>query len=381
MFLFFRDRTRRLLCRSLFLLLGVLPTGAVLAWSVVLHGDGYRRATCESLSIALGREVRVSRVRPLRPGVLVLEDFELIDPETDKILLRSPRVEIHQSDRAQSIEARQAEIRISGHNWWLPMIERQLHIGQRLPRPLRLSVETINVIWPEGKQTLRRGTMEFNAGEESSSAMATWLWDDDRADEPLQLEMRRVKESGQIVSSFALNTRHGRLPCSLLAAAMELENRCGIAATFQGTLEVTFKPDACDARIVAGTFNQVDLNALVRRHFPGQCSAAATIQIAQAEFHRGRLEAAAGTMKAGAGTADRALVFAVAKALRLTSDLATWPDRVEFAELAADFELSSEGLKISGICDRHPPGVVLRSIGESMLWQPAGTLPPWWRWE
>jgi len=94
MFPLFRDRTRRLICRSLFLLLGVLPTGAVLAWSVVLNGDSYHNAVCRQLAASLGYDVRAERVTHPRKESTLLEGLELVDPETSEVLFSSPRIEI-----------------------------------------------------------------------------------------------------------------------------------------------------------------------------------------------------------------------------------------------------------------------------------------------
>jgi hypothetical protein len=381
MFPLFHDRTRRLLCRMLFLLFGVLPTGAVLAWSAAINSEGYRTATCEEISAALGYQVRATSISHPRQEVTLLEGFELVDAETNKILLRSSRVEIYNDQQSQTIDLHRPELNIAGRNWWLPIIQRRLRLGNLKHPPLHLHASEITLTWPDGKQTLRDCTADVSSSAERNSAIAKFQFGDAPSAEPIQLQFRRTSDAGQPISKIDLITGSTALPCSLLAAAMDRENSFGTASTFRGTFRFHDGSDGYHAQVSDGFIEQVDLSTFVRRHFAGACSGTAQIQLQHAVFHDGQAEELKGSIHASSGSISGSALDAIGISLRLRPPQ-NWntPAEVPFDQLAAEFTLTNTGLNITGRCNSPPEGVVLRTRNQPILWQPSATLPPWWLW-
>lgn len=379
MFPLFRDRTRRLICRSMFLLLAVLPTSAVLAWSVVLNGDGYHAAICEQLSAQLGCDVRVRGVSHPRKEITLLEGFELVDPETGAILVRSERVEIR--DNGRRIIVSHPEVNLTNRNWLRPIVEQRLRLSAQQRPPLYIDAETIELSWPEGKQTLHHCKLKFDSAEQGNAALATFQLVDQSPPEPIQLQFRREKLADQPLSTFELNTNNSTLPCTLLATVMEQTDPFGKASTFRGKLTAKQSAAGWDVDVFDVVIEQVELQTVVKQYFAGQCAAKADVHLHQARFHRGRMEEAKGIITAGAGVMSSSVYEAIKRSLNLRPP-ANWnvPAEVHFDQLSAEFQLSTAGLTIVGHCDRAPEGIVLSWQGQPLLWEPAGKLLPSWRW-
>src|SRR5688572_20084012 len=90
----FHERTRRLICRTLFLLLGVLPTGAVLAWGAVANSSSHRQQIIERAESSLNATLRAGAAYRPRAESLRLDELELLDIELGERLFRAARVEV-----------------------------------------------------------------------------------------------------------------------------------------------------------------------------------------------------------------------------------------------------------------------------------------------
>ena len=104
------DRTRRFICRTAFLLCGVLPTAVTLGWSLSMRSPGQMAAVRSRLESALGLKVQVAKVTYPRPGCTLLEAVELADPETGRTVASARLVEISSDAQGETILASQPEI-------------------------------------------------------------------------------------------------------------------------------------------------------------------------------------------------------------------------------------------------------------------------------
>jgi hypothetical protein len=374
MFPLFRDRTRRLICRSMFLLLGVLPTGAVLAWSAVLNGDRYHDAVCQQLAASLGYEVRADRVTHPRTESTLLEGFQIVDPETQDVLFSSRRIEIRE-DEHLTITAVQPELRFTKNSWYWSVLERRLRLGAPNYRPLKFHAEVGTISWPEGKQSIDDCAVEIKAVEESNMATANFHWGEQQSPEPVQLQLQRSKSADRLVSIFKLQTGVTALPCTLLAAAFGQQNRLGAECKFQGKLQADEGESGWIATITDGTFTEVDLNALAIDYFPGHCAARAELQLSQAAIHQGRIIGAQGTLIAGRGTASRVQIDAIVDSVKLIPARNIAPQEVSFDQLAIEFNIDAASTQILGTCGGPHAGIVLRSSHGPILGQPQAPLP------
>ena len=94
------DRTRRIICRALFLLGGVLPIGLVAAWCLLVRSPMEVSAVRGRLETALGLNVKLEKVSYPRPDCTLLQGIELSDPETGQTVAAARLVEIS-SQRAR----------------------------------------------------------------------------------------------------------------------------------------------------------------------------------------------------------------------------------------------------------------------------------------
>lgn len=374
MFPLFRDRTRRLICRSMFLLLGVLPTGAVLAWSVVLNGDGYHHAVCQQLAASLGYDVRAQRVTHPRNDSILIETFELVDPETGDVLFSSPRVEILEGEHL-AITAQQPELKFTKNYSGWSVIERRLRLGEPSYRPLQFRAKGGTISWPEGKQSVSDCSVEIDAAQEGNVATAKFHWGEQASPEPVRLQMQRSKSANGPVSLFKLWTGASALPCTLLAAALDQQNRFGAESTYRGTLTVSESEQGWIATIEDGVFTAVDLNALASEHFPGNCTGLAEIHLTQARIQQGQIVNAQGTLTANQGITDRLRLNALAQSLNLQFAVRITSEEIRFQQVAVEFHIDDNATQIYGRCDETRPGVVLRSADGPILMAPPSPLP------
>src|SRR6185295_12219115 len=94
MFPLFHERTRRIICRTVFLLLGVLPTAAVVAWAASFNREANVTDVRDRLETATGLKVNFDACRFTRPGCLLLENLSVVDPHTERAVFQSRLLEI-----------------------------------------------------------------------------------------------------------------------------------------------------------------------------------------------------------------------------------------------------------------------------------------------
>jgi hypothetical protein len=374
MFPIFRDRTRRLICRSMFLLFGVLPTGAVLAWSVVLNGDGHHHTICQQLAASLGCDVRADRVTHPRKESTLLEGFELVDPETKEVLFNSPRVEIREGAQL-TISALQPELKFTKNRSCWSVIDRRLRLGAPSQRSLQFEAKGAMIYWPEGKQLVSDCSVEINADDEGNFAIAKLNWGEQPSSEPVWLELRRIKSGDRPISLFKLQTGAASLPCTLLAVALDQKNRFGVESMFRGTLTANETEAGWDATITDSVFAEVDLNVLANDYFPGNCTVRAEIQLGQAAIHRGRIAEVQGTLTTGPGTINQLRLDALEKSLVAWKAQNISSEEIQFEQLAVEFKIDDAGTHIVGKCKGPYPNVILRAAGGPILGEPTAPLP------
>ena len=82
--------------RTLFVLLGLVPCGAVAAWALVRHAPAHRDAVRRQAEQVLGMPVTIGAIEHLRPGALRLRDCVLAAADGG-LLLCVPEVEVETS--------------------------------------------------------------------------------------------------------------------------------------------------------------------------------------------------------------------------------------------------------------------------------------------
>ena len=98
------ERTKILLCRTAFVVLGVLPLCAIGAAAGVIRLPVFRQSHEAALSERLGCDVRVGAVILPRPGTTRYERVDLVDPLRNQLLARVPRIELSDDDGGLQVD-------------------------------------------------------------------------------------------------------------------------------------------------------------------------------------------------------------------------------------------------------------------------------------
>ncbi len=368
------DRTRRWICRSGFLLGGVLPLAAVIGYSAVIRTAIYKEAVRAALKAELGVDVRFDKVSHPRPGVTLLSGLELLDRQTEESLLRARLLEI--GPHTQTLVASQGEVNAPGlDRLWLVLQRRQREANQPA---VQISAAELTLRWPQGVQTLVDCNAQLECAESEQTASATFQVAGADADSPARLGLRwNTSTDADAAKTLKLETGGTPLPCALLAALVHCENWLGPNGAFQGTIRIE-ETSAGRQIEVSGQIDGIDLQSVVGDHFPHRLTGTCSLSLERATLRDGRLEEATGAIHAGPGIVSRSLLHSAAEALRMHSKGATHGDNdaAEYEQLAATFAWDAKGLTIHGQCDESEPGTVLRSADGGLLTESSeGALP------
>ena len=370
------DRTKRWICRAGFLLGGVLPMAAVIGWSSAIHTGVYKEAVRAELKASLGLEVRFDRVSYPRPGVTLLSNVDLLDPENEEVLLHARMLEIGGGERAQTVVVSQPEVNAAGLDRLWPLVQRWQRHGDANQAALRVSASELTVRWPLGVQTLVDCDAQIELEEANRVASATFRIAGADAETPARLGARwNTSAEGESITTFKLETGDTPLPCSLLAALVHRENWLGPNCVFQGSIRIE---DCANGRQseMTGQLEQVDLQSAVSDHFPHQLTGAATVTLEHAVLRDGRLEEATGAIHAGPGVVGRSLVRSAVESLKMRASGHSSDESMGYEELAAAFAWDAKGLTIRGKCETSEAGAILRMSGETVLMESSGGALP-----
>jgi hypothetical protein len=380
------DRTRRFICRTLFLLCGVLPTVVILGWCLSVRSAGQLAAVRAQLETTLGLKVQVAKVSYPRPGCTLLSGVELADPETGQAVATMRLLEINSDGPGETVFASQPEIDAAAARHLASVIDgwlrRPVNSHDQHSSDLRFAAGELTLRWTGGAQTFVDCSAQLESSSAGNAAEATFRLANSDAAQPIQLRWHRSSQSGQPASSLKLQADSAPLPFPLIAVLLERENHWGPHSTLQGSLNALETPDGWQAEL-AGRVENIDLHWAVTEQFPHQLSGMAELTINHAVLHAGRLEEARGTIHAGPGSVSSSLLAAAAAMLGLargrmenspngspgdmTSGNVLSVNAIPYEELAADFRLDAGGLSIRGRCSGKQNGIVMRGPGDNVL--------------
>ena len=377
--------TQRWLCRVLFLVAGLAPTLAVIAWAGVVHTSWHQATYEREASRLVSANTTFENLEFPRPGVTRISGFAVHDPHSEQLLLEATTLEVVESNKFVTIDCDQVRVhQASPHD-----------VAMWLARALRTKVDTsadklritLEQVQLGSDQTYKvicdriptDNTTRFNvaiipSGSEARVAMSVLH---DRLD------------SGGVLR-LVLDSNQAALPCSWIA------KRLGDDATFQGKLWARLPADAqhwyVDA--LAGQFARVDLIQLTEPFTEKPIVGTATANIRGALLKDGRLVKVAGEIISSNGAVPADLVTRLATHLHMKSTIVRPPttDRITYDQLAFAFALDAEGLMIEGrideahnilasshgtlaslpACDAVPLATVLTSLAH-----PDAPLVPW----
>jgi hypothetical protein len=365
------DRTRRWICRVIFILGGILPMVCVAAWAAVVHSPSHLEAVRREVAEILGLDVRLASVSYPQPGVMLLEGLELADADAKEPLASIRAAEIISDGKSRTIVLSQPDVNIARPEWLWSLIDARLrHRADQAP--LRLAAGELTLRFHGGAATLIDCNTQVESASERNTLTAAFRLADVPASEPVRLRIERSSSAGQSVSSFGLDARSAMLPCSMLAAVLERRNYLGEKSTLRGDIRGTRMPDGWQGEF-SGRLESVDLNELVTDQFPHRLSGKATLTVDKAVVHSGRLEEFHGAILAGPGIVSDSLLASAADNLKMRREGLRGPTgAANYEELSAAFDFDARGLVMRGTCKDNRPGLVIRSRQGAILWQTAG---------
>jgi hypothetical protein len=366
------DRTRRWICRVIFILGGVLPMACVAAWAAVVHSASHVEAVRRQVAEVLGLEVRLASVSYPQPGVMLLEGLELADSQAKEPLASIRAAEIISDGKSQTILLSQPDVSLTRPQWLWTLVDGRLR-RRADQAPLRLAAGEMTLRFRGGVQTLVDCNAQFESASQSDTLTAAFRLADVPATEPVRLRIERSIADGQPGSSFELDARAAAMPCSMLAALLERRNYLGTKSTLRGRIRATEMPDGWQGEF-SGHLENVDLNDLVSSQFPHRLTGGASISVEKAVVDHGRLEEFNAAISAGPGIIGESLLSAAVDQLKMRRDPAVAADGsfLRYDALRAILKLDSNGLKLSGECLKNPTGVVLWRHTGAILWEPVG---------
>ncbi|HTQ39525.1 MAG TPA: hypothetical protein VMJ32_10880 [Pirellulales bacterium] len=378
------ERTRRFICRTLFLLCGVLPTATVLAWCIRVNSAAQATAVRAQLESALGLKVQLSAVAFPRPGCTLLHGVELLDPDSGETIAAARLVELNENASGIILATlSQPELQLSHAAALKALVDRRLH---GWASDIRLVGSELTLHWPGGDQTLVDCGAFF---ENSSDAQRTSFVfrlpntpDADASRQIVQFQRHSVTAAPDARAAAGVNDGGNNcdiviqsLPYPVVCATLGLENHLGSDCLCSAKIRACETPDGWQAEVTAGGLQNIDLHRLVSEQFPHQMSGVAEATINHALFHAGRLEEATGSIHAGPGVVSGSLLRSAAEFLRMRAGGTIRDDELlPYAECSAAFVLDTKGLAIHGHCQQSEPGAVIRA-GNAMLLAESGGAP------
>lgn len=366
------ERTKRSLCRCLFLLGCCLPTTAIVCVALISRTTPYRnyvrRSWERSLSERFGLAVSLSDVTALRPNVWSLRDVHLSDSETNESVARISQVRL--TRQAQTLDCVLTKPEVKGQH--LPRLmnllhERTLKGGLGAASHVSGYASSLDIQWAEQKHRLESMQWEVHTAADGARAELNFGLANDENQRLYELAVTRRLQPELPTTVLSLDTRGGRLPNPLLGIFLPQFAELGEHSQFVGRAIVHLTP-ASRSGSVTGELIQVDLESLVHHRHPGQLTGVADIQLQEFQFRRNGIERMQGTLTANDVTVGKPLLTDAIASFGLSYDRerCRFVERQPFRQLCFAFRLDHQGIGFVGACDRFPRGVVLRAF-DSLL--------------
>lgn len=372
------DRTRRIICRALFLMGGVLPIAMVVAWCLLVRSPMEVSSMRGRLEAALSLAVKLEKVSYPRPDCTLLQGIELSDPDTGQVVAAARLVEITASSHGNAITISQPQLDAGVAAGLKPVVQNWMRrLTASGASDWRFAAGELTLRWSDNAQTFTDCSAQLQTTAEGSRAEATLHLANTGAAQPIRFQWRRENTSGRTANSFKIENDAAPLPLSLVAVLAGRENHGGSHSTFAGTAIGMEAPDGWQGEL-DGKLKQIDLRAAVSEQFPHQLSGNAELEIKHAVVHAGRLEEAEGIIRGGPGKVSPSLLSAATAFLGLTRGGVDSPpsppsavvnpgNQNSYDELAAEFKLVGGGITIHGQCTGKQNGIIMRSGTETLL--------------
>jgi hypothetical protein len=345
------ETTKIRLGRAAFVALCVLPTCAVLAYSVYVRTPAYRRMHERAIAANTGFEVRLAGASSPRPGTLLYEWVELSDRDTGELLAQLRFVEVQSRGGAVSVtipfpatvNAARLDALVNfigdlARRW--PPAETLHFQAQNLTLHLRSGDQSFTDVVGQldGDETQTQARLSFRRAIAGTAAA-----------EPCLLSLARRREGAQD-QTMQLTTGATPLPIAAIAALWPGVERFGKTCHFVGRISAARRSGGWRAEL-AGHLSAIDLDLLVSRQFRHKLTGMADVRLKSATIENGRIESAAGSITAGPGVISRSLVQSAETHLHIQAAALALKgpgNLIPYQHLDVGFEIGPQGMALRG---------------------------------
>lgn len=376
------ERTRFFFCRAGFLILCLGPTLFLAAAAVRFRSPSYLDAQRDEwaavLSDKLGVDVRFARLSYPLWDTALLEDLQLLDPETGDEILTARYVEVSHEDDEWRIEAGQPEINAALLPELVRLVNDRLLRGHALElAPLRFESREATFRSVDAAQTFQFVAGELKTVDSGKRAEVTFQLAGANAQPPLRLTIERLRANGSATTTCQLDTAGTLLPCGTLTPLAPWLNSLGTDAGFCGTAALSVEGATAE---ISGSLSKVDLSTLMSACFPqNKLTGLADIKLDQLRLESGKIVEVFGTMQSRGGFIDPPFLAALQSQLDLNPPDELLPSKdalVRYNQLAFGFRLDHEGLSLSGDANPANAGVIMSRANAILLVEPPRPVAP-----
>lgn len=375
------ERTRVFFCRAGFLILCLGPTLFLAAAAVHYRSPSYLEAQRDEwaavLSDKLGVDVRFARLSYPLWDTALLEELQLLDPETGEEILSARYIEITQENAEWRIEAGQPEINAAALPELVRLVNDRLLRGHALQlAPLRFASREVTFRSDDAAQTFQMVAGDLKTIDSGKRADVTFQLAGTNAETSLNLAIERLRGDGGAKTTCKLDTAGSLLPCGSLTPLAPWLSNLGRDASFRGSANLV---EGATAEINGSLF-EVDLDALMLAACPQhKLKGLAEIKLDQLRLAGGKIVEVAGTLQSRGGFIDQSLLAALQTQLDLDppdDPPLTKGPQVRFNQLAFGFRLDNEGLSLSGDANPANAGVIMSKADAILLVEPPRPIAP-----
>jgi hypothetical protein len=368
------ERTQRAVARLMFVACCALPTAITLGcllttWTPWYHAQALRRME-RALADATGFIVTLQNFERTAPSDWDLQGIRLIDPETQREVVRVRKVQWTSRDGEASLLLHQPELE-SGQlaQAWRLFHDRWLCRPFAAETTLTIAANDLTIHSQLGSMTLRDVDAWIRPEAEGVEATIRGLPALSYAEAPLQLTVRRDRSGSVPATQWRLDSGGTPLPCSVLSEYLPLMRDLGSEAMFSGSISWRWDASQWSIDLGGSRFENISLDRLFEQH-AYRLSGKADLQLdrCRVEPHQRRSDIA-GSIRARDGSIGRDLLASVQQHLgieiRLPEHVSQAPGDIPFDRIAIGFNLNNSQLTLRGICrnergyESYPAGVVM----------------------
>ncbi len=353
-----RERNRRLLCRWLFLLLGLAPTFGVSGYVIANRLPSMRALEREKWEAAvrheLGTSVVIGHVSRPTMGVTAWNHVRLLDNETDIVLAHVETIEIFESPDCIEIAATQIELPAGQLRTLVHEIHQRLLCGKRTQsRPVRFQANGVLVRTGAESFTLPQLIVDIPARSNSPEISVQFRVAGPGTPQCI-LVARRNRDLQPPATELSFESGPAGLPTTMLVDLFPSLGCLGNECRFQGRIAATTSESGPTGEVEGRLFG-INGDDLVTAWLPHKLSGRAEVALQSVRFRDGRLTDAVGDMDMQDGVISQSLLMSAAEFLPIQlpdsiskSDQALW----KYEHLALHFEIGDDGLSLRGTCNK-----------------------------